>query len=53
MFAQGLKKGGTRGEGRLSRDHGNGNLAPVPFTESRRLWYPPLILLLCTVHLKT
>ena len=43
---KGLKKGGTRGEARqskigdeiiLSRDHGNGNLAPVPFTESRRL----------------
>src|SRR6218665_3406999 len=43
---KGLKNGGTRGEGRqgkigdeiiLSRDHGNGNLAPVSFTESRRL----------------
>jgi len=45
---KGLKKEGTRREGRqgkigdevihvLSRDHGNGNLAPVPFTESRRL----------------
>src|SRR6218665_2290006 len=44
---KGLEERGTRGEGRqgkigdeiiLSRDHGNGNLAPVPFTESRRLW---------------
>ena len=43
---EGLKKEGTRREDRqgkigdeviLSRDHGNGNLAPVPFTESRRL----------------
>ena len=43
---KGLKKGGTRREGRqdkigdeiiLSRDYGYGNLAPVSFTESRRL----------------
>src|SRR6218665_3888523 len=49
---KGLKKWGTRGEGRqgkigdeiiLSRDHGNGNLAPVPFTESRRLCLPYLM----------
>ena len=42
---KGLKKGGTRGEGRQgkigdkiirSRDHGIDSLAPVPFTESRR-----------------
>ena len=40
---KGLKKRGTREEGRQDRigkrswEIGNGNLAPVPFTESRRL----------------